>query len=386
MPLPKLRESHRLRGQGRVALPVLVGSRDAAAEAWLAWAKEIGREPLIHELQSGEDPALVWLESFETSASLLRWVVAEVAAFEGLEVSELASRYELATLYDLERLWRRAYDSGRIPSTLERAGLEALISALRGLAPAPLASRSTCEPDDLIRSLVGLPELPAVLFALSAPLHRGVARLLRLVRAVPALPVGVTADADILRELGGRLTDIDAAMLREGTSELPLEPDSAPLLKWRTAFEARLAFVADQGLSLDAALRNISAENLRFRSAAEALLYAFLEHWPETRGLFRPNHRPGFNFRTRPVEIDLHAPQLSLAIELDGEAFHLPRDRSSLRERYRLDREKDWILQARGIIVLRFLSEDVGPRLHEIKDRILEAVASSQHIQRHASI
>ena len=41
---------------------------------------------------------------------------------------------------------------------------------------------------------------------------------------------------------------------------------------------------------------------------------------------------------------------------------------------YRRDRTKDWELQRRGFVVLRFLAEDVIPQLEMIRDRILDAV------------
>ncbi len=55
-------------------------------------------------------------------------------------------------------------------------------------------------------------------------------------------------------------------------------------------------------------------------------------------------------------------------IELDG-YFHFQDA-----EAYRRDRRKDWEMQHRGFVVLRFLSDDVAARLEEILDTIEAAV------------
>ena len=57
-----------------------------------------------------------------------------------------------------------------------------------------------------------------------------------------------------------------------------------------------------------------------------------------------------------------------LVIELDG-YYHFQDV-----EAYRRDRRKDWELQHRGFLVLRFLAQDVVARLEEILDTILSAV------------
>jgi very-short-patch-repair endonuclease len=58
-----------------------------------------------------------------------------------------------------------------------------------------------------------------------------------------------------------------------------------------------------------------------------------------------------------------------LAIELDG-TRHL-----SDPDAYRRDRRKDLLLQQNGYLVLRFLAEDIGTRLDEVLDTILQTLA-----------
>jgi hypothetical protein len=106
------------------------------------------------------------------------------------------------------------------------------------------------------------------------------------------------------------------------------------------------------------------------RSEAERFLFELLDSHPSTSGLFELNGTLDFRFGPRPAEVDLLALSLRLAVELDGGFWHL-RDPES----YRRDRRKDWELQRRGFLVLRFLAEDVVYRPQEILDTILAAVA-----------
>ncbi|HTU90383.1 MAG TPA: DUF559 domain-containing protein [Gemmataceae bacterium] len=105
------------------------------------------------------------------------------------------------------------------------------------------------------------------------------------------------------------------------------------------------------------------------RSAAEKFLFERLESLAATAGLFALNQQLEFRHGHTPAEVDLLAPSLRLAIELDGSYFHL-RDAVS----YRRDRRKDWELQQHDYLVLRFLSDDVVERLEEILNTILATV------------
>jgi hypothetical protein len=106
------------------------------------------------------------------------------------------------------------------------------------------------------------------------------------------------------------------------------------------------------------------------RSAAERFLFERLETLPETAGLFVLNATLEFPFGpSRPVEVDLMARALALAIEIDG-YYHF-QDADA----YRRDRRKDVQLQKHGILVVRVLAEDVVRRLEETLETILAAVA-----------
>jgi hypothetical protein len=111
-------------------------------------------------------------------------------------------------------------------------------------------------------------------------------------------------------------------------------------------------------------------EDDRARSAAERLLFSRLEAMPETAGLFRLTETIDLAFgHNRKMEIDLTAPALALAVEIDG-YFHFQDP-----EAYRRDRRKDLELQKHGYLVVRVLAEDVLAEPGGAIETILGAIA-----------
>jgi very-short-patch-repair endonuclease len=207
-----------------------------------------------------------------------------------------------------------------------------------------------------------------------------------LAAAIPALPAAVAVDRSAFESLlrtGLPLHTL--AVLREGLvpveslgeEELAERLRAAGVLPGSAAAVRRLA--AD-GASVDLAAAFADAarragqkaapeDEEEARSAAERFLYERLESLPATAGLFRLNQELDFRHGPAAAEVDLLSASLRVAVELDGSYFHL-RDPAA----YRRDRRKDWELQRRGYLILRFLSEDVVERLEDILDAILAAV------------
>ena len=105
------------------------------------------------------------------------------------------------------------------------------------------------------------------------------------------------------------------------------------------------------------------------RSAAERALFDALQALPETRDLFALNRHLDFCFGRSAIEVDLFCETLGLAVEIDGYLhFHHP-------DAYRRDRRKDLILQRRGILVVRFLADDVIIALDHVLDTLLGLVS-----------
>jgi Protein of unknown function (DUF559) len=200
---------------------------------------------------------------------------------------------------------------------------------------------------------------------------------------VPAVPVAVAVPARVWDEFLATAPESRIkALLKEGELTVPVIDAASVEQTLTEAGAARSAAAAIGVNGSDAALLESAvaavlataappktpAEDDRARSAAERFLFAFLESLPETAGRFELNAALDFAFGPRPAEVDLLCRWPRIAIELDGYFHFLAADG------YRRDRMKDWELQRRGFLVLRFLAEDVIPHLEVIRDRILDAL------------
>jgi hypothetical protein len=107
-----------------------------------------------------------------------------------------------------------------------------------------------------------------------------------------------------------------------------------------------------------------------WKSLQERFLFELLEHTPDLAGRFRLNAPAGFLFGAQPAEVDLLCAELKIAVEIDG-YYHFTGPES-----YRRDRRKDVLLQQHGFLVLRYLAEDIVPRMAEILQSIRTAVQS----------
>jgi hypothetical protein len=201
---------------------------------------------------------------------------------------------------------------------------------------------------------------------------------------VPALSIAVAVPAGVWEQYVNAAPESRAkALLKEGECAVPvIDPTTAEQVLVEAGIaQTAAATVAAHGADVDllesavAAVRATAAppttpeEDDRARSAAERFLFTFLESLPETTGRFELNAVLDFAFGPRAAEVDLLCRSPRIAVELDGYYHFLAADC------YRRDRAKDWELQRRGFIVLRFLAEDVIPQLENIRDRILDALA-----------
>ena len=200
---------------------------------------------------------------------------------------------------------------------------------------------------------------------------------------VPSVPLAVAVPTGVWDEFLTASPESRAkALLREGKFVVPVID---PATVERTLTEAGAAGSAVTTLAAngaDAALLESAVEAIRLTaaspltpaaddsacSAAERFLFTFLDSLPETAGRFELNASLDFQFGPRLAEVDLLCRSPRVAIELDGYFHFLTPDS------YRRDRTKDWELQRRGYLVLRFLATDVVPQLELIRDRILDAL------------
>jgi hypothetical protein len=263
----------------------------------------------------------------------------------------------------------------RIIEAMERSGVAADSRAAAGFAG--LVPRN------------GLPAIiatPPTATAVAAWFREVVPLITELLAAVPALPAAVAAEpAAVENLLRVGLPPHTVAVLREGIVPVASLGEPEVVGRVRAAGAAAVPIAAVRRLVADgtsAELAGAFADAVRragrkespededaARSAAERFLFGRLETLPATAGLFALNQRLDFRHGPADAEVDLLAAPLRLVVELDGSHYHLA-DAAA----YRRDRRKDWELQRRGYLVLRFLSEDVVERLEEILDTILTAV------------
>jgi hypothetical protein len=336
--------------------------------------------------------------------------LAFLAARTGRPVAELQAGWAARTLHDREHFW------GAAALAPERGPAVAACRWLTGLAGPPaetVADHLAAELDAVladregpwrrvVAALAGLlpaDALPALLLAppsaaaCTAEWLAAAARVLtELVFHVPALTAALAVEpASLERYLREAPESHALALVREGV--VPLEGlDEGAIgrrLRERGLADAGLAGpvrrLAADGASEElvaayaeaaVALQEGESEEAdeRARSAAERFLFERLESLPQTAGRFALNAPLDFRFGRADAEVDLLARELRLAVEVDG-YYHF-RDRAA----YRRDRRKDWELQRRGYLVLRFLAEDVVARMEEMLDTVLAAVGHCQSL------
>jgi hypothetical protein len=201
----------------------------------------------------------------------------------------------------------------------------------------------------------------------------------------PAIPIAIAASVEVWSAfLAAEPESRAKALMKEG--ELAVPTVDAETVE-RTLTEAGAvgsvaAVIAANGADaalVESAVRAARAtadpptnqmEDDRARSFAERFLFEFLESLAETAGRFELNAALDFPFGPRPAEVDLLCREPRIALEIDG-YFHFLDPAC-----YRRDRTKDWELQRRGYLVLRFLAEDVIPQLEAVRDRILDALTN----------
>jgi hypothetical protein len=373
-----------------------------AIRSWRQWAAAAGR-PVVQV--ANPDPEAVvteWTATLARQRDLTADALAFLAARTGRPRSEFEAGWAAQTLYDLERFWETVpLDRARGPAavchwlTRQRivgepvdpdrlAGqLDAVLGSSHGPWRRVLAALAGLLPPEALPALLLIPPR-------APPDPVGwvdtAARLLTsLASEVAPLPVALAVQPTVLAQYLHSAPESKAqALVREGI--VPLSSLTAGMVVQRLQ-DLRLP-----GGDLTGPVRRLAADGAseelvrafgeavqrlreppgpeaedRARSAAERFLYERLESLPETAGQFELNAPLAFQFGTRDAEVDLLARASGLAIEIDG-YYHF-RDA----EAYRRDRRKDWELQRRGYLVVRFLAEDVTARLEEVLDTILTA-------------
>jgi hypothetical protein len=389
-----LRRHQGRRDQGVPTVTALVGPVGLGVREWRKWAGTEGRPCVVSSETDPDDALAAWVESIFAVARPADRACAWLASVTGRAAEAMSVEVGRMTPHDLDRLARK------LPTDLREPVAVAAFLVLRDHATGVRTDprRFTRElvgaerEAGVVRAVAGLYPLesrPALLFAAPRAADGwglAAARALeRVAVAEPRLPVALAIGADDYARLAAAYPDARAtALLREGFVELRGVAGNELDERLRAAGVELPAATADrlasEGLAEEVATAFVGAARAvqhpgpadlesDFRSIHEEFLFELLESMPQTAGLFRPNAPPGFRHGHLSAETDLLADALKLAVEVDGEHYHLTP------EQYRRDRRKDWLYQRHGYLVLRFLAEDVVGDPELVLDTILEAVA-----------
>jgi hypothetical protein len=400
-PQVRLEEQNRRRLASVPTVSVLVGPVGLSAACWRRWCAEIGRALACQSLADVTGLATLWTAELAGRRDLAADAAAWMARRIGRPDAEFRASLATKTVHDVEMLFaavafdgdaeaegaicrrlltwkaagvsvapeRLAGELDRVLTTREEPGWR-VIAALTALAPAEalpgvlLAPQETpADPvgwiDSAARLLTGLaiyvPRVPAAMTVERQDLERYLttareSQAMALVRE-GLVTIGACTEKEVRDRLG---PTSDEVRLSGAIRRLAADGADAELVEaFRRAAAAAAEPSADDGA----------------RSEAERFLYARLESLAATIGLFVMNAELDFMFGRGKAEVDFLGDGLKMVIEVDG-WFHFQNA-----EAYRRDRRKDWELQRRGYLVLRFLAEDVVSKLEEVLDTILAAVA-----------
>jgi hypothetical protein len=396
-PFGRLGEQDHCRRAGVPTISVLAGPIGLGAACWRHWCALNGRTLVSQSSADISRLTAAWTTALAEKRDLTADATAWAAARVGRPLAEFNAALGSKTAHDVEVLidaiapdgataavgalcrrllmWRAAGVSiaperlagelGRLLAAREGPGMR-VVAALAALAPGEV--------------------LPAVLLAPQGALGEpagwidGAARLLTgWAVHVPRVPAAITVERqDLECYLRTARESHATALVREGLVTINSltedevrdrlrTPELSGPIRRLAADGASAELVEDFRRAAAAAAEPSAGDGAR--SEAERFLYARLESLAATVGLFVMNAEMDFSFGRGKAELDFVARSLKIAIEVDG-WFHFQDP-----EAYRRDRRKDWELQRRGYLVLRFLAEDIVPRLEDVLDAILTAVA-----------
>jgi hypothetical protein len=360
---------------------MLVGPIGTGGRTWRRWAALTGRSIVVATCQLF--PLAEWIGSLAEAVDLPTAAIRCLAQRAGHELNELLAAWRRMTPADRECFWK-TFPPDADDDLLRAMATLAVNQNSRDAVAASLAALGERIVPLLLR-LVPSVRCPSVLFiAGSRDAFLAVGPMaVQWATLVPALPIAVAVPAQVWHEfLAAPPESRTKALLREGELAVcGIDPATIERMLTEAGVAGAAATVL-ANIEADAELvesavgvihatgtpPTIPIDDDRARSAAERFLFTFLESLPETAGRFELNASLEFPFGARLAEVDLLCRSLRIAIELDGYFHFLSADS------YRRDRMKDYELQRRGYLVLRFLAEDVIPQLEVIRDRILDAL------------
>ncbi|PTN12283.1 endonuclease domain-containing protein [Nitrosomonas aestuarii] len=374
------------RNQGIPTLTTLSGTFSANQALWYQWVQEEGRRTTVWSPIKSKSLSISWLESLLAEPNLHHQLLLSLAEIRRCSIDQILSGLMNKSSYELDILQQQL--TAKITtqgSLLVRWFLEQ-ISLSQKLVPdsaADLLQIMKIEDEQFLPHGIMvfkelLPEniLPSLLIEIididlsCSPLTL---KLMQTAENLPSLPIALSVLPSTLYDYFTTASESRfKTMLHNGRIEvhsdknlrysLPEEVDSV-LCKYGASTQ-----LIDEANSLFQLVADKHYDSVTVRSQAELFLFHILELMPDTRGVFKLNLRMPFPFGKQPMEIDLYSVSDQIAVEIDG-YYHFQEP-----ENWRRDRRKDLLLQMHGILVLRFLAEDVVSELEEILETIRYAL------------
>jgi len=374
------------RSQGIPVLTVLTGTLNDTQEIWCRWIQQDGRDTIIWSPRMTKPLSISWLEKLLARPDIQRQLLLYLAKINQCATENILlkltnkSGYELGIFQQQLPLQLSTQGSLLLSWFLTQIALSRELTS--DLAPS-LAQAIKLEDDqNLAQAIMTFTELlPAAILPgllvevtddelLQLPCIRILAQI---AECLPEMPIALSIMSAHFENYCTKAPESRIkAMLRQSVIETHPYTDSRDTLPDKTNQILRQysapTQLYEEAKSLLQLIAGKKDDPSLARSQAEQFLFHMLEWVPETRGVFQLNVKMPFKFGNRPMEIDLFAISDQIALEIDG-YYHFQDSES-----WRRDRRKDFTLQMHGILVLRFLAEDVVSRLDEILDAVRQAL------------
>ncbi|PTQ92595.1 uncharacterized protein DUF559 [Nitrosomonas nitrosa] len=374
------------RNQGIPTLTVLSGSFNDTQKLWCQWIQGEGRDTAIWSPSMPKSLSISWLDKLLAAPKLRHQLLSYLAAVNECSIEQIHFTLLSKSNYELEIFQQQLSVEISSQGSLLLSWFLKQISISRKLTSSlvsDLALIMKLEDDqNLAQGIMAFAELlstdilPGLLIEITddelllSPLIR---TLVQIAESLPSIPIALSITPTNFENHCKKAPESRIkAMLRHGMIEV--HPDKSLHCTLPEEVDRVLrqydapAQMIDEAKSLFQLIKEKGNDYSLARSQAELFLFHVLELVPETRGVFQLNARMPFPFGNRPMEIDLFAISDQIALEIDG-YYHFQEPES-----WRRDRRKDFILQMHGILVLRFLAEDVVSMLEGILDSVHQAL------------
>ncbi len=397
-----LLDRHQQRRKQRIpTISALVGPVLGCVDYWQRWARTHKLSTTLTKARLQEELVKFWLAKLIQEENIYSYALSFLAKQGEWSLEQCRARLRGFNAYELNIFWQ-ATDisvlSGKAQKLLRY--LTENITQDKDIELEQIQTINESNPGTIFAALaeiVPVTQFPTLLVEVgtSNSTTDTFITLADIASSLPELPLAIAIEPNTFKAYLSSAAESHAkALLREGVIEIPslTKPQLKELLSKqpeKLSADTKESFykLAEQGATAnlleeflvvanktqDISTKATKTERDAARSEAERYIFARLESQASTSGIFELNGKlREVTFGNRPMEIDMLARYLKVAIEIDG-YYHFQKP-----ENYRRDRAKDFLLQKEGFLVLRFLAEDVVKKQEAILATIDEALEHQQ--------